>query len=254
MLTTQHLAIHAFDKVLLDDITISIEPTKLYGLIGHNGSGKSTLIKALSGETRPSKGTIYIDGDDLTKLSPKLLAKKLAYLPQKLPDQSGFSVEELVMLGRYPHQRFLAKPSDTDRQIVAESMAETGVSQFAKGSLATLSGGEKARAWLSMCLAQKTPYLLLDEPLAPLDIVYQVQILKLIQDLAHNKGLGVVIIIHDINLASQFCDEIIALKGGKLCYLGDSNGLMKQETLHEIFGIDLHLFTHPQTGKKVAVV
>lgn len=254
MLITQNLSIHAFDKILLDDININIQPARLYGLIGHNGSGKSTLIKALAGEIRPSKGNIIIDNDNLNKLPPKLLAKKLAYLPQKLPDQSGFSVEELVMLGRYPHQSFLAKPSKTDHQIVQQAMTDTGVAKFAKGSLATLSGGEKARAWLSMCLAQQTPYLLLDEPLAPLDIVYQVQILKLIQNLAHDKGLGIVIIIHDINLASQFCDEIIALKGGKVCYVGDTNGLMNQETLHEIFGIDLHLFTHPQTGKQVAVV
>lgn len=254
MLTTQNLTIHAFDKTLLDDINLCICPAKLYGLIGHNGSGKSTLIKALAGEITPSAGNIYIDDKPLHQLPPKTLAKKLAYLPQKLPDQSGFSVADLVMLGRYPHQSFLAKPSAQDHQIVAQAMADTGISTFANGSLANLSGGEKARAWLAMCLAQQTPYLLLDEPLAPLDIVYQVQILKLIQTLACEKGLGVVIIIHDINLASQFCDEIIALKGGKVCYLGNTDNLMKKDTLHDIFGIDLHLFTHPKTGKQVAVV
>lgn len=254
MLITEHLYIHAYNKPLLEDISIRLESAKLYGLIGHNGSGKSTLIKALSGEIPPTKGVISIDGNNLNKLPARLLAKKLAYLPQKLPDQSGFSVEELIMLGRYPHQSFLSKPSDNDKQIVAEAMSETGVTKFAKESLAVLSGGEKARVWLSMCLAQKTPYLLLDEPLAPLDVVYQVQILKLIQRLAHDKGLAIVIIIHDINLAAGFCDEIIALKNGRVCYLGDTQTMMQKDTLTDIFGIDLHLLTHPSTGKKVAVV
>lgn len=254
MLVTQSLSVYTKDKSLLCDISLQLQPAKLYGLIGHNGSGKSTLIKALSGEIPPSQGEVLLDGQNLSQLSPKTLAKRLAYLPQKLPEQAGFNVKELVMLGRYPHQSFLSKPSDADHQIVHESMNATGIYQFAQKNLSLLSGGEKARAWLSMCLAQNADILLLDEPLAPLDVVYQVQILQLIQRLAHEKNLCVVIIIHDINLASQFCDEIIALKGGSLIYQGDTDNLMTQSTLSDIFGIDLTLLTHPKTGKKVAVV
>lgn len=254
MLITQQLSVYAYQKTLLKNINLQLKPATLYGLIGHNGSGKSTLIKVLSGNIKPSDGRVLLDGENLHDLSPKLLAKQLAYLPQKLPEQAGFSTKELVMLGRYPHQSFLSRPSEQDHQLVEKAMAVTGVAPFAAASLATLSGGEKARAWLAMCLAQQTPYLLLDEPLAPLDIVYQVQILELIQRLAHEQGLCVVVIIHDINLASQFCDEIIALKGGELVYQGDAQTLMNAETLHDIFGIRLTLLTHPTTGKQVAVV
>ena len=124
----------------------------------------------------------------------------------------------------------------------------------AEQSVATLSGGERARAWLAMCIAQDTPYLLLDEPLAPLDIVYQVEILRLIRDLARQKNKAIVIIIHDINLAAQFCDEFIALKNGKLCHVGDIASTMQPQVLDQIFGINLHLLSHPVTGNKVAVV
>ena len=133
-------------------------------------------------------------------------------------------------------------------------MSLTQVTPFAEQSVATLSGGERARAWLAMCIAQDTPYLLLDEPLAPLDIVYQVEILRLIRDLARHKNKAIVIIIHDINLAAQFCDEFIALKNGKLCHVGDIASTMQPQVLDQIFGINLHLLSHPVTGNKVAVV
>lgn len=254
MLTVTDLSIIHQQKPLLEDINLTLKPATLYGLIGHNGSGKSTLIKALARETKPSKGQICIDGKDLTTFSHKALAKTLAYLPQKLPDQAGFLVEDLVMLGRYPYQSWLSPPSNTDRQIVDEAMTMTGVKSLASRPLLALSGGEKARAWLAMCLAQKTNYLLLDEPLAALDVVYQVQVLKLIWSLAHEVGLSVLVIIHDLNLAAQFCDEIIALKGGRICHMGTPKTLMTTQTLKEIFGIELTLLTHPITQQKVAVV
>lgn len=254
MLITQHLSVHAYQKTLLDNINICLKPATLYGLIGHNGSGKSTLIKVLSKEMAPSQGMVSLEDKPLTKFGAKEFAKKLAYLPQKLPDQSGFLVKELVMLGRYPHQGMLQKPSKQDEEVVLDAMQRTGVASFAQAQLSTLSGGERARAWLSMCLAQKTPYLLLDEPLAALDIVYQVQILKLIQKLAHDMGLCVLIIIHDINLAARFCDDIIALKGGKVCYQGSAQSMMQSDLLEDIFGIKLSLLTHPDTKQKVAVV
>lgn len=254
MLTVSHLSIHAYQKTLLSDINFQIEKGKVYGLIGHNGSGKSTLIKALAGETAPTSGEITLNGHVIHRFSAKELAKNLAYLPQKLPDATNFTVNELVLLGRYPHQSWLQQPSDTDKKIASDCMQMTGVAPFANQSVATLSGGEKARAWLAMCLAQQTEVLLLDEPLAPLDIVYQVEILKLIQRLAKQNNMAIVIIIHDINLASQFCDEIVALKQGGICHIGDVASTMQTDVLKNIFGINLTIFEHPLTKQKVAVV
>lgn len=261
MLTIQSLTIirqHQHQKkILLHDINITLEKGKIYALIGHNGSGKTTLIKALAGETTPTSGRIVLDDFPNTStfdLPPKTLAQHIAYLSQKLPDASQFTVAELVMLGRYPYQKWLQKPTSQDHVIVTEAMTMTQVTQFAEQSVATLSGGERARAWLAMCIAQDTPYLLLDEPLAPLDIVYQVEVLRLIRDLATQKNKAIVIIIHDINLASQFCDEFIALKKGELCHIGDVASTMTSQVLEQIFGIPLHLLSHPINGKKVAVV
>lgn len=258
MLSTQNLSFSLQNKTLLADIDLTLEKGKLYGIIGHNGSGKSTLIKLLAGENKPTSGVVTFENksgkQDLHKLPAKELAKNMAYLPQNLPDAQNFTVEELVMLGRYPWQKWLQKPTDKDRQIVATAMCQTQIDDKAAQTVATLSGGERARVWLAMCLAQQTDYLLLDEPLAALDIVYQVEILRLIKDLVTQKGLGVVIIIHDINLASQFCDEFIALKQGRICHLGDVASIMTPHKLQDIFGIHLHLLTHPVDGHKVAVV
>lgn len=254
MLTTTNMSFSLQNKTLLSDINLTLEKGKLYGIIGHNGSGKSTLIKLLAGEETPSIGNVEYQKKNIHKMPSKQLARNIAYLPQKLPEVQNFTVEELVMLGRYPWQKWLQKPTKNDRETVLTAMKQTRIDNKSTQTVSTLSGGERARAWLAMCLAQKTDFLLLDEPLAALDIVYQVDILRLIRDLVTEKGLGVVIIIHDLNLASQFCDEFIALKQGEVCHIGDSTNTMDEFVLKNIFGINLHLLSHPVNGHKVAVI
>ncbi|WP_227429405.1 ABC transporter ATP-binding protein [Psychrobacter sp. I-STPA6b] len=254
MLTIDHVTLCQNNKTLLSDIHLNIETGKLYGLIGHNGSGKSSLIKLLAGEYHASQGNVLFQHEPIHKIPSKRLAQHIAYLPQNLPDAQTFTVEELVMLGRYPWQRWLQKPSEEDKQVVQTAMSQAQILTKSTQTVSTLSGGERARAWLAMCLAQQTDYLLLDEPLAALDIVYQVEILKLVKQLVQERNLGVVIILHDINLAAQFCDEFIALKQGKLCYQGNVTETMNQTVLYNIFGINLHLLSHPVDGHKVAVV
>ncbi|AMT97166.1 MULTISPECIES: ABC transporter ATP-binding protein [Psychrobacter] len=241
-------------KVLLQPISFKIKPKKLYALIGHNGSGKSSLIKAMAGEMTPTQGDILINEHNLKDFSAKALAQNLAYLPQNLPDAGAFTVYELVMLGRYPHQKWLQKPSAQDHEHVNKAITLTQVEAFRDRQVSTLSGGERARVWLAMCLAQQTEFLLLDEPLAALDVVYQVEVLKLIRQLVDQRGLGVVIILHDLNLAARFCDEFIALKQGQLCHMGDVPSTMQKEVLQSIFGVDFTLLTHPDTNHKVAVI
>ena len=254
MLIANQLSIVRKQKTLLAAASVNIETGRLYALIGHNGSGKSTLIKALAGESRASSGAVQIDQTPITHLRAKDLARHIAYLPQRVPDAAAFTVAELVMLGRYPHQKWLQKPSIRDRQQVEHALALTQMQPFAERVVSTLSGGERARAWLAMCLAQETRYLLLDEPLAALDIVYQVEVLRLIRKLVNEQGLGVVIILHDLNLAAQYCDEFIALKGGAVCHMGDVSSTMTPECLQQIFGVDMHLLTHPIDGHPVAVI
>lgn len=254
MMHINNLSLIRQKKILLQPISFKIEPKKLYALIGHNGSGKSSLIKAMAGEMTPTQGSIEIESRDLRDFSAKQLATHLAYLPQNLPDAGAFTVYELVMLGRYPHQKWLQKSTAQDHEHVDNAIKLTQVEAFRDRQVSTLSGGERARVWLAMCLAQQTEYLLLDEPLAALDVVYQVEVLKLIRQLVDEQGLGVIIILHDLNLAARFCDEFIALKQGKLCHMGDVPSTMQKEVLHSIFGVDFTLLTHPATNHKVAVI
>ena len=253
MLRANQLTIRRQDNTLLDNVSCEIDPKQLVALVGHNGSGKSTLIKALAGEMTSSGGTITLDETNISDYGSKELARQMAYLPQQLPDAAGFTVRELVMLGRYPHQKWLQKPTQMDRDKVEQALKVTQTEAFADRITSTLSGGERARAWLAMCLAQDTKYLLLDEPLAALDMHYQIEVIQLIRRLVDEQGLSVVIIIHDINLAAQYADRIIALKNGRVCHNGTIKSTMQSEVLYDIFNVDMQLLSHPITGQPVAV-
>lgn len=254
MLQAQHLGIARQGNILLQDVNFNIPTQQLVALVGHNGSGKSTLIKTLAGEMTPSHGKVVLNDKPLTGYSSKDLAKQLAYLPQQLPDAASFTVSELVMLGRYPHQKWLQKANTEDYQKVEKAMQLTQIEPFADRIVASLSGGERARAWLAMCLAQDTQFLLLDEPLAALDVHYQIEIVSLIRDLVVEHGLGVIMIVHDINLAAHYADRIIALKGGRVCHDGTVDDTMRPEVLKDIFNVNMQLLTHPINGQPVAVV
>ncbi len=253
MLRAHNLTIKRQDRTLLDTVDCEIATKQLVALVGHNGSGKSTLIKALAGEMSSSSGSVTLDARAISDYGSKELAQHMAYLPQQLPEAAGFTVRELVMLGRYPHQKWLQKPSQQDQDKVAEALQVTQTEAFAERITSTLSGGERARAWLAMCLAQDTRYLLLDEPLAALDMHYQLEVIQLIRRLVDEQGLGVVIIVHDINLAAQYADRIIALKNGRVCHNGDIASTMQPDVLRNIFNVEMQLLNHPITGQPVAV-
>ena len=253
MLRANQLTISRQGNTLLDNVSCEIDTKQLVALVGHNGSGKSTLIKALAGEMASNSGSVNLDERSISDYSSKELARQMAYLPQQLPEAAGFTVRELVMLGRYPHQKWLQKPTQIDKDKVIEAMRITQVEAFADRLTATLSGGERARVWLAMCLAQDTLYLLLDEPLAALDMHYQLEVIQLIRRLVDEQGLSVVIIVHDINLAAQYADRVIALKKGRICHNGDIKSTMQPDILHNIFNVDMQLLSHPITGQPVAI-
>ena len=168
MLSLDSVSFRYGDHVLLDAVSFSLAPGQFYGVIGHNGAGKSTLIRLLGGELLPSSGAVLLDGAAVHAFSAKARARRIASLPQKLPDAADFLVRELVMLGRFPWQGWLQRPSAEDVACVEAAMAQTDVARFAAQPVNTLSGGERQRAWLALCLAQQSEVLLLDEPLAAL--------------------------------------------------------------------------------------
>lgn len=233
------------DRTLLHPLTLTLSSRCVYGVLGHNGSGKSTLVKLLARQQQPTAGAIHLQGQALGEWDSRALARKVAYLPQQLPSADGMTVRELVALGRYPWHGALGRFSAIDTSKVEDALRLTDVARFADRSVDSLSGGERQRVWIAMLIAQDSDCLLLDEPISALDIGHQIDVLKLIKDLSVERGLGVVVVLHDINMAARFCDRLVALKAGKVVAQGSPEELMKPEVLSQIYGIPMGALAHP---------
>ena len=201
----------------------------------------------------PWLGTMVLENQQpLLKGSNKELARQIAYLPQHLPATDMLSGSDLVGFGRYPWHGLLGRLSSEDKECIEKAMELTDTLIYRDRLVDTLSGGERQRVWLAMLLAQKTRYLLLDEPLSALDIAHQIEVLTLIRRLSQELNLGVIIVLHDINMAARFCDHIIALHSGKLLKHGTVDELFDAETLEQIYGIPMAVMQH-SVGYPVAM-
>ncbi|WNJ93145.1 ATP-binding cassette domain-containing protein [Bosea sp. 685] len=241
-------------RVLLEPLTLTLPARRVVGLIGHNGSGKSTLLKILARQQPASSGTVRFEGKALGDWGDRLFARKVAYLPQQTPPASGMLVRELVALGRYPWHGALGRFGTVDREKVTEAMALTDVEAFADRLVDTLSGGERQRVWLAMLVAQDAECLLLDEPISALDVSHQVEVLSLVHRLSSERGLGVVVVLHDVNMAARFCDEIIALHSGRLIARGAPDDILTPGQLEAIYGVRMGVMPHPETARPLAFV
>ena len=240
-------------RMLLEPLTLTLPTRRVIGLIGHNGSGKSTLLKLLARQQAASAGTIRFEGKALDAWNGRAFARKVAYLPQQTPPSSGMLVKELVALGRYPWHGALGRFGAKDREKVTEAMALTDVERFAERLVDTLSGGERQRVWLAMLVAQDAECLLLDEPTSALDIAHQIEVLSLVHRLSADRGLGVIVVLHDVNMAARFCDEIIALHSGRMIVRGTPEDIMTSQQLARIYGVDMSVIAHPQTQRPIAL-
>lgn len=240
------------DRTLLHPLTLTLPAGRVCGLIGHNGSGKSTLLKLLARQQTPTSGHVRFGSRPLAHWDHRTLARKIAYLPQQPPAAEGMTVRELVALGRYPWHGALGRFSSSDADKVAQALELADVTGLAERAVDSLSGGERQRAWLAMLVAQDSECLLLDEPTSALDIAHQVEVLRLVRRLGEERGLGVVIVLHDINMAARFCDDMIALKGGRVAARGTPEQLMRPETLGAIYGIPMGTVSHPGGGVPIS--
>ncbi|WP_008554657.1 ATP-binding cassette domain-containing protein [Bradyrhizobium sp. CCGE-LA001] len=239
-------------RALLEPLTLSLPARRVVGLIGHNGSGKSTLLKLLARQQPSSSGTIRFEGRALRAWSDRDYARKVAYLPQQTPPAAGILVKELVALGRYPWHGALGRFGDIDREKVEGAMALTHIEPFADRLVDTLSGGERQRVWIAMLVAQDAECLLLDEPTSALDIAHQIEVLSLVKRLARERNLGVVVVLHDVNMAARFCDEIIALHSGKMIARGTPDKIMTPAELETIYGIPMGVMPSPDHGHLIS--
>lgn len=241
-------------KVLLHPSQLNLCEGQVYGLIGHNGSGKSTLLKLLAQQQPASTGEIQLDGRPLAAWGSREFARHVAYLPQRLPPAENLTGRELVAFGRFPWRGLLGRLNAEDHRRIDRALALTHTEAFADRLVDTLSGGERQRVWLAMLLAQGSRFLLLDEPLAALDVAHQVEVLELIRKLCAELGVGVVIVLHDINLAARYCDHLVALRQGAVLARGAPQDLMNAATLEAIYGLPMDVVAHPRNGHPVALL
>jgi iron complex transport system ATP-binding protein len=226
----------------------SVSPGEVQGIIGPNGSGKSTLLRISAGILDPLAGDVTLGGNKLKKLKRHTIARQVGYLPQELSSEYDFTVEELVRMGRYPHTKGLGILNSTDITVVQQSLEFTGLEDLKKRRLSQLSGGEKKRAFLASVLSQKPGILLLDEPASALDLHRQVHFFRLLRKLAKGK-IGVAVVTHDINFASLFCDNLLLLEGGLCLAQGPPEKVLSRGTIQKIYGKDVFLGKHPETGR-----
>jgi len=230
------------DKIALQNANFKVNEGEIVTIIGPNGSGKSTLIKALSRCLKPKIGTINFDGININSISTKILAKKMAVLPQVKNVSTDITVENLVSYGRYPHLKFGKRINKNDLEIINWALEKTGLMDLRDRYVTTLSGGERQRAWIAMALAQKTKVLILDEPTTYLDISYQLEVLELIKELNKSLGLTVIMVLHDLNQAARYSDNIYVLMNGEICEYGNPDNIIKSELLKEVFKIESHVY------------
>lgn len=223
---------------VIADFDINLAPGKFYGILGPNGCGKTTLLDLLAGFKKAEKGSVNLDGKSVTSLPKKVLATKIALVPQEFELSLGFSVEEIVMMGRHPHIPRFSAPTKTDHDAVAWALAQVQLSSMATRRATELSGGQKQRAIVARALAQQTPILLFDEATANLDVQYSLQILRLAKKLVAEKGSTVIAVLHNLNLAAAYCDDILFMKDGKKHCFGPTAEVMTAEIIHDVFGVD----------------
>ncbi|MDY0996061.1 MAG: Fe3+-hydroxamate ABC transporter ATP-binding protein FhuC [Pantoea sp.] len=241
-------------RTLLQPLSLTFPPGKVTGLIGHNGSGKSTLLKMLGRHHAASSGEVLLNQQPVGRWNSKAFARQVAYLPQQLPAAEGMTVRELVAIGRYPWHGALGRFGQEDRDRVEDAIAQVGLNAFSGRLVDSLSGGERQRAWLAMMVAQNSRCLLLDEPTSALDIAHQVEVLALIKALSQQRGLTVIAVLHDINMAARYCDHLVALRQGAMIAEGDAEAIMQPEVLGAIYGIPMGILPHPQGGAPVSFV
>lgn len=236
------------NKEILKDISFDVPKGSFVGIIGPNGSGKSTLLKNIYRLYKPSSGKIILDNKDLFTMKDKECAKEIAVLAQESNSQFDFTVEQIVKMGRYPYKSVFEDYSKDDLKMVSEMLKKVGLDDYSHRSFSNLSGGEKQRALIARALVQNTDFLILDEPTNHLDIGYQIQLM----DLVKSMKITILSAIHDMNIASMYCDYLIVMKDGKIKKFGNVEEVITAQTLKEIFGVNAYVGKNP-INKKLQV-
>ena len=253
-LEIQNLSLNYGSRSVIKDMNFELLPGELLGLVGPNGCGKTSIIKALSRVFAPTAGKILLNGRELRSIHRNEVARVIGVVPQNPYLPETFTVSEVVILGRNPHLGLFSGENAHDIDIVAQAMDKTGITHLAKRRVGELSGGERQRVTIARVLAQEPQVILLDEPTANLDIAQQLEILGLINGMCREKNIAVLIAIHDLNVAAQYCTRIIMLKNGKVFVEGVPAEVITAENVREVFEAETTIYPHPENNLPIVLL
>jgi len=249
ILSVKNLSFSYNSKYILDNISFNIRKGSFVSILGPNGAGKSTLINIISKVLKDFKGSVSIEGKDLKLMTSREVAQNMAVVPQYTNPSFGFTVEEMVMMGRHPYISRFGGEGPEDYRVVREVMKKTSITQFANRRFTQLSGGEKQRVVIAQALAQESPILLLDEPTSHLDINFQIELMNLFSRLNREEGKTIVGVSHDINLAIQNSSQIMLLKDGSIFGFDEPEKIINRQNLKSVFHSDIFVGKNPVTQK-----
>ncbi|MCG6495978.1 ABC transporter ATP-binding protein [Kitasatospora sp. A2-31] len=241
------------NRVIVDGLDLELPGGAVTAIVGPNACGKSTLLRGLVRLLDPAAGTVTLDGCDIHRMPARALARRMGLLPQQPVTPEAITVEALVRLGRFPHQRMLSPWSKADQAAVEEALARTGTDVLRDQQVDRLSGGQRQRAWIALALAQDTELLLLDEPTTFLDLRHQLDVLDLVADLHAEAGRTVVMVLHDLGQAARYADHLVVLKDGRLAAAGAPTEVLTAELVEEVFEVPCQVVPDPETGTPLVV-
>jgi iron complex transport system ATP-binding protein len=247
-LSAQHIS-HTYDgPPVLRDVSLTIVPGSVTGVLGPNGCGKTTLLKLLSGVLSPSSGWVELGGTRLTALPRRALARQIAVVPQETHPAFDFTAIEMVLMGRHPHLGAFQLEGPRDMAIAHAALEATGTAHLAGRSYMSLSGGEKQRVVIASALAQEPRILLLDEPTASLDLGYHLEIASLLTTLNRERGVTIALATHDLNLAAATCDALVMLRDGRVIAAGATGDVLTAANIRRLYDVDADVRVHERTG------
>ncbi|VXB50895.1 iron(III)-siderophore transporter (ATP binding component) [Microbacterium sp. 8M] len=238
---------------VVDGLDLALPASGITMIVGGNGCGKSTLLRALARLLKPRAGSVLLDGSAIGALPTKEVARIVGLLPQAPVAPDGISVADLVDRGRTPHRGWLGGRDRRDDEVVADALHVTGMAELAERTIDELSGGQRQRAWIAMALAQEPDVLLLDEPTTYLDLAHQVELLQLLVRLSRERGTQVVVVMHELNLATRYADHLIAMREGRVVAEGPPGDVVTVELLREVFELEAVVVPDPIAGTPMIV-
>ncbi|MFC9328967.1 ABC transporter ATP-binding protein [Kitasatospora sp. NPDC057015] len=252
-LVAEDVSLRYGERAIATDLSVAVPDGSFTVIVGPNACGKSTLLRAFARLLKPAAGRVLLDGERISALPSKELARRLGLLPQSSNAPDGITVADLVARGRYPHQGLFRQWSGEDERVVAESMAATNVEELADRYVDELSGGQRQRVWLAMAIAQQTSLLLLDEPTTFLDIAHQVEVLDLCARLHREQGRTLVAVLHDLNQAARYATHLIAMRDGAVVAEGPPSEIVTADLVERVFDLPCQVIEDPQTGTPLVV-